>query len=282
MRIIDGGFLSWMYGTTRLMHNGWLSVRSSYSARHGNLILLDSDLSSRKDLYPEYKQKRTLRRMEDPERQEKYDEVKRFKREFLEPDPSLKCFSWKGLEADDLVACIIACEMVELPLEVVGVDKDLLQLPRGTFNLALPNGSISTIERYANRLPKAIQEHVTEPRDVLLSLVLYGDKSDGIPRLLPLGVNGLAEFNKIQESPRPFTAAYEAYGRPFITNCELAVLPGPWCFYPKPCYRDMFDTLDYNVWHLHQVQKTLKEELEKVLSELSQIEVEGGVQEDDW
>lgn len=286
MRIIDGGFLSWMYGTTRLIHNGWIASKGRYSARKGNIILLDSHESLRARYYSDYKSRRKLKRDEDPEQRQKAEEVRRFKHEFIYPDPTLKFVEHSGLEADDLVACIILKALAPLPLEILGVDKDLLQLPRGSCVLRHPTHGISTIEKYAAKMPKSIAPYVTSPKDVLLSLVLYGDKSDSIPRLLQPGTSGLNLFREIRESHQPFIFGRALFGEAFDRNCYLAVLPGPWCFNPIPKDRDVPYLIESGLYHSDE--QKLDESLEFRLSVAikSVLKFETDTQEDqvieDW
>lgn len=280
MRIIDGGFLSWMYGTTRLIHNGWIASKGRYSRRSGNLILLDSHRSFRAEFDPNYKSRRKLKRLEDPEQALKTAEVKRFKHEFIYPDPTLEYCEIDGLEADDLIGCIIALNLASLPLEILGVDKDLLQLPRGTCTLSHPTHGIATIEKYASKLPKAINFSITRPEDVLLSLILYGDKSDSVERILPLGVQAMSVFNTIRNDEKPFTTGYQVFGKQFLDNCYLTALPGPWCFDPIPEPLEVVELLDRHEWYSLPIRKDIQDILSVAINHVLKISKEH--EEYDW
>ena len=173
---IDGGYLSWAYGG--IGSKSWPLVHYHYSKASGALICLDSPESARRLFYAEYKLHRKLRREEDPRKEEMHQRIKFFQ-EIIREDHSLLKLEVPGLEADDLVSIL----SLRYNLPVIGGDKDLLQVP--DLYLQTLEKEVLPISKFAKRQPKAYQEFVVEPKDVLLVLALMGDKSDDIPRLSP-------------------------------------------------------------------------------------------------
>lgn len=264
MILVDGGYMSWLYGTDSFGHNGWTSEgRRKYSRNAGCAMLLDSDSSLRKEFWSLYKSGRKDKREKDPEKQKKWESVHRFANEVIKVDPSLATVSFPGLEADDLVATVIQARMIPLPVRVIGVDKDLLQFPRGTCVIERTNGERATINKYAGSHPKAVQPLIRHPMHVLLSLCLMGDKSDSIPRLIP--ARRLDIMSGIMSSDRPFKTAYETFGEEFTRNLYLAVLPSPWCFDPQPDPLTVLNLVSSGIWWELPIRSDLRENLQAVL-----------------
>lgn len=239
MILVDGGYLSWVYGTRTSMINAWsTAARPLYSRKRQAVILLDSDASLRVQYYSQYKQKRRTRRAEDPKRRIQRDSVKWLVSEIIEPDPSLSCLKIHGLEADDLVTAFATSGLLPPPVRAIGVDKDLLQIPEKTLQMERISGEPVKLSQFVRRMPKTLQGLITEPLDVLLALTLLGDDSDSIPRLIPPYQLDLAVSFFALPANR-FSVAYTYFGEPFLRNLYLAILPGPWCFDPIPTPDDV-------------------------------------------
>lgn len=272
MKIVDGGYLSWVYGTDAHMRNGWTtSGRRMYSARSGHLIMIDSSQSFRKDFFFGYKSKRAEKRAENEERRIKHESVKRFQNEVLLEDPSLSTIQFEGLEADDLVS--LAVHFMDLPIEVVGIDKDLLQLPQNSIYLRRTNRTQATIKHFAESLPVTLREFIREPDDILMCLTLMGDKSDSIPRLIPSRRLDLMIRILLREDRRSrFEMAKDLYGPEFIRNFYVAVLPSPWCFETVLSPTDACDIYCRYEWDKQGFRKDISEELQAKIQEVKSLE----------
>lgn len=273
MIIVDGGYMAWLYGTDSFGHNGWTSEgRKKYSRNAGALMLLDSDQSFRKQYDPNYKSRRKEKRDEDPERQAKWEAVHQFKDEVLTQDPSLATVQVGGFEADDLVAVVIQQALVPLPVRIIGIDKDLLQFPRGSCVLQRAAGDRASIKNFAERHPKALIPHIRHPMHVLLSLCLMGDKSDSIERLIP--PRQLDIMVDLLNADRPFARAYDRFGDDFLRNLYLAILPSPWCIDPVPTEIEVLNWVNAGMWWNLQIRSDITEYLKSVIETIPQDEEE--------
>ena len=188
---------------------------------------------------------------------------------------SLETISIAGLEADDLVSMVIAWKLLPLPVHITGIDKDLLQLPRGSSVVEQSNHR-STIEHYVSKLPKAVQPSITEPHHVLLSLAILGDSSDSVPRLLP--PRDFRLWDKIMSSETPFYAAHEIFGEAFLINLYITVLPAPWCYDPVPTPLEVLDYVSQDKWYEVNHNQSIENSLLVAINNI-QKEV---VDEPDW
>lgn len=284
MFIVDGGYLSWVYGTNAQTMNGWSTgARMRYTRRQGALIVLDSSTSERKKFDPSYKSRREEKKHEDPERLKKAEHVKYLVTDVIKEDPSLTTLEHPGLEADDIVALFVAHNLsgIKPPIRVIGADKDLLQLPKEWIKLERITGEVATFNKYARRLPKTISPYIKSEGEVLLSLTLMGDKSDSIPRLIP--PRDLGTFIRIVTSKSPFTAARECFGDRFLKNLYLAILPGPWCYDPIPTPERVFDLVSVGNWARLPINIPLLSKITRAVLEVREAEYTTPVNEgDDW
>lgn len=284
MKVVDGGYLSWCYGTTAQTVNGWSgSARLQFTARQGVLIVLDSDTSERTKFDPEYKSRRREKKAENPERQEKADHVRYLVRDVIMEDPLLSTVIYPGLEADDLVALIAVRRLTgqPCPLKVIGADKDLLQIDPLLMTLERISGEVGSIEKFSRRLPKAVQPYIRAPRDVLLTLALMGDKSDSVPRLIP--PYHLEQFINIMKNPgEAYYIARERFGQAFLKNLYLTVLPGPWCFEPVPTPEKVFELCATDSWGTLPCKVPLLAKITTAVLDVRSREVRSLVSEEDW
>lgn len=233
--IVDGGYLSWIYGSSYDRLNTWTTdSRTKFSKAAGAIILLDSDrLSLRREFDKSYKERRVTRKTEDPVWIEKTRMVNEFKSEWIRPDPSLNTVLIEGLEADDLIALTVSAGILPAPVKVIGVDKDLLQLGDwDCFQMTRVTGERMTLSHFSAKFPKAAIPFIRDPRDVLLALTLMGDKSDSIERLIP--PRRLDIFQEVMMNANPFRRAKILFGQDFLRNLYLAILPGPFCYACNP------------------------------------------------
>jgi hypothetical protein len=190
---------------------------------------------------------------------EKKARVVWFQEEILRPDPALIMIEHFGLEADDLIAAISLLDFLTHPIPLVGIDKDLLQLPKGFLDLRETNGTYRTYLDYAVKLPKAIQPWVEEPLDILLVLALLGDSSDSVPRLIP--AHELHVLRNILMEKEPFTQAQKEFGLPFLDNLCQTVLPSPWCFEPTPALGEIPSLLESGEYYKQLLSESLRRTL---------------------
>ena len=249
--LVDGGWLVFAYGLVGL--KSWVTTRRSYTMGSGALILMDSRESARREFFPDYKSHRKSRHNQNPE---KAEAIRSFK-ELLNEDPSLRKIEATGLEADDLVAIFIT-EGYDLPVR--GRDKDLLSIPGIQLS---DNGGDITLHHYSHKLQKRLAPLIKTPDDVLFSLVLLGDSSDDIPRLLPPRAMDLGA--QLLSLKNPWPTALKLFGEKLLTNLYLAVLPGPFCYDPQPTPQEVYDLVSTGQWPPRGVlRKDVKEQLEEL------------------
>lgn len=243
--LVDGGYLSWTYGCKEGTQSEWETARVWYSHHRGNLILLDHKFSYRQELDEHYKSRRKQRRELDPEKMATRQRVHDFVISTILTDEKLSTFEWSGLEADDLVALFALSDPEAV--NVVGIDKDLLQLPFTSIKLRKINDERVFVSNYARRLPQALQPYVRRGRDVLLCLALMGDKSDSVLRIAPL--RDFRQMIELLHHPRPFRQAAQWFGEFEVgRNVYLTVLPGPWVYERPPTPTQVIDQLDDGTW----------------------------------
>lgn len=265
--IVDGGYLSWVYGCRDGTQTEWESAASWYSFMNGSLILLDHILSYRQELDHTYKSKRANRRAIDPMKAATREKVHKFTLEKLVADHRLATFSWSGLEADDLVALMVTRGQTR-PIPIVGVDKDLLQLPFTSIRMRKINDEQVHIGNYVRRLPRALQPYVRRGRDVLLCLALMGDKSDTVERIAPL--RDFRQMIELLHHPRPFRQAARWFGDFEVgRNVYLTVLPGPWVYETLLKPIEVMDQLDDGTWWTDQ-SKPLQPKLAAALEGITE------------
>lgn len=258
--VIDGGYVSWTYGSRKFSWSIWMKARERYL---NSILLLDSRNSFRKRFFPEYKSHRE-ERLDEDKRAQLRKMVRAFEKN-LEIDPGFRNIRFIGLEADDLVALYaMKCKK----LRVLGADKDLLQLNNSRVRIERIDGSQLTIVDFLKKYPKAISPYISEEADVLLTLAIMGDKSDDVPRLLqPRDFGTIA---KILESSRPFSEAHDLFGLDFERNLALTVLPCPWVFHEVAIHHlpEMLDEGSYPMDFREQLLPELADSLEEVLWQL--------------
>lgn len=240
--LVDGGYLIWTYGPDVQKRMGWQQVLWNFTIDTGRVLILDGGSTYRKQYYPDYKSARREKWEEaDPERIAKRESVFEFANKILEPDPRLAVVKYLGLEADDIIAawCIRHPDQVD----VIGTDKDLVQLGDRNIRLKRHDGTPVTAESFRKSLPKTIRPFVSASK-VLLVIALLGDKSDSIPRLVPPGLKELKQFAKLLQEPTAWELAIKEYGEDEVKrNLYLSILPGPWVFENIPSPDDVLEMM---------------------------------------
>jgi len=268
--IVDAGYMSYIYGIQETLH-GWYQARTQMPFVK-SVLFMDS-WSARKRFYPEYKSARKKKR-KDVERQRiNFERVKNF-RKFLSTDAFLPALSYNGLEADDLVAIWF---ILYRPPLVVAVDKDLQQIPG--IQLMDVNMLPRNLTRSRMKYPIYAWEGIegqpkpTKYRRLLWYQAMAGDKSDSIPRLLSSsGSLAKAVTQKAWELPNLFQATYEDFGKPFLRNLKLVLMPwyqsrNDWgSIEANPEYlMELMDTRNYwhpQFWKGGRIERSLKSQFE--------------------
>lgn len=149
--------------------------RKKFTQQYGEVVIVsDNGGNWRKDVFPQYKFSRKKNR---DDSSMDWNEVFRITNMVL--DEIKENFPYKvvhqyGCEADDAIAHI-AFQTEEFgmhePIMIVSADKDFAQLQ-----------TMKHVSQFSNMTKKFIKED--NPRHQLLSLILSGDASDGVPNVL--------------------------------------------------------------------------------------------------
>lgn len=242
--LVDAGYLSWVFGPRPELLQAWSFQKMRYSLRAGALMIMDAPNGFRKSFYPEYKAHRTKRIEDDPEKLARKELVDFFRREILGEDPTLRTLQLEGFEADDWIGIAVYSGLFpkDRQLRVIGVDKDLLQMPQMMLSLERHTGEPVRIFDFASKQALAVECLVRKHYHVLLTLALLGDKSDNIPRVVP--PRKFDPLSAIYRSDNPFSRASETYGYDFRRNLYLTLIPCPWSFEKVPSVDDLPQMLD--------------------------------------
>lgn len=222
--IIDGGYLSWVYGSQPRFFRGWVQKRMSYL--DDTLVMIDSRSSIRRSTYPAYKANRQERREKSETIYETYLRVKEFE-SLLRSDPALPTIEVEGFEADDLIAWF----WLKHPTvrRVIAVDKDFLQVPQLTSRMVdAQEKPKNYLHSFLEKFPKGAGPRRTFlPRDAIVLQVAFGDRSDNIPRLYPVGEVDKF-YDRIWATPNPLISLVRLTSFEFVfTNLLLALIPSP-------------------------------------------------------
>jgi hypothetical protein len=219
--LIDGGYLSFIYGSRIQASSGWHMVKMKYA---NYLMLLDSGGVRQKE-YPLYKSRRGERRDLYPHMKETYERVKAF-REILKNDPAINTAIIEGYEADDIIPLLFMKGIGAK--RVIAQDKDFFMVPN-LGNAMTDHTGVPQFYR-GLKLPKyAIAPN--KPGTWALTQAVFGDKSDSIPRLLPSRRGYRELYNVlIRQAPNLLSAFWNCYaewGEQFVINLRLVLLPHP-------------------------------------------------------
>lgn len=149
--------------------------RTMFKDKYGEIVVCaDGPHSWRRDVYPQYKQKRRENRKKDSTDWTEVFRILDTVREEL-----LEFFPYKGLkfdncEADDIIGTLVEYTQ-ELgnyePVMIVSADKDFIQLQK-----------YDNVDQYSYVTKKAVKD--PNPRLYLQTQILKGDSIDGIPNIL--------------------------------------------------------------------------------------------------
>jgi hypothetical protein len=224
--LADGGYLSWLYGSSELRHQAWPPKFLGPKP----IVVMDSrTVLFRRQRSPHYKLNRETKRGENLRTQERTKLVHNFRELIEEEDGRFRFVRIEGLEADDLVALAAwRYGKPKRPVRLMGIDKDFLQV--SNLIISDKDNEQVTFERFQHRMPLACQEPViSAPWQIPLTLALFGDKSDGVPRILAPRAPGLG-FLTYLWSMTPelaYLEAYSEYGEAFMDNLYDVALPDP-------------------------------------------------------
>lgn len=250
---VDGGYLSWCVGTRDESHLAWRDMRWKFTPHAGSIICLDSPSKGgwREQVDSNYK----LRRRNNVNKDGVKERVNKFVNDHWDDDPGLCVFTAPELEADDLVALIaLATEG-----SILGIDKDLLQLP-GVTTYRLNGSPVSITEDFAQRYAGRLYPAIRKPIDVLTVLATMGDRSDGIQRSLPKKdgnqwLEALAVI--IATEPYPMQLLASLLGPTFVNNLYLAVLPCPGILIDVPTPSEVLELVDRREWYTTVADRSL-------------------------
>ena len=232
--IIDSGYL--LYHKTSY-HIEMGDPRLSYL-----LYAMEGSDSIRKREYPQYKANRTIT---DTTRY-----VAKLRAYMAERYPNL--LTIRGCEADDVIALYV---YLTGDNQVIGVDKDLLQIP--SIELTMDNkGEMynKNLSNSPNLVAKTIYHYIDFPLSAyqwMLYLALLGDKSDNIPRLVDKLHYGYDTIAELLLSEKPFMSAHSMYGERFLRNMGLVLLPHYSLL--NIGLLDILDMLDHFIIHMPSI-----------------------------
>lgn len=242
MKVIDGGYLAWVFGSAPSRIQLWNgSVKTSFSSWANAIIIMEGGDLFRNDYYPKYKLHRKEVIKKDPAARARRVRVGKFIKT-MEKDHTLETIKFPGLEADDVIAAwaVLNYHLHTRPLNLVAIDKDYLQLGV-QVNIHKTDKTIVDFPGWVVRQQKTLQPVLSESWHITMMLALMGDTSDNVPRLVQ--AYKLNHVIDILESINPWDAALKKYGDDFIRNLYLTVLPGAWCFDPAPTPVECFETI---------------------------------------
>jgi hypothetical protein len=217
----------------------WVQDRALYSKYAGCTIVTEGYKNIRKQLYPTYKANRDITKITD--KQVEYRQRAKEIFNDINTNPMFDTLYNPLLEADDILA-IKALQ----GYPIITSDKDLAQLPEDC-NITKLDGTSLRTNLHAG-LPKSLWDIYLTPDLFLLTLCLYEDKADNIPRLIPKGVKAIKESRTIYESDNPFELAYSIYGNKFLDNIDMAHLPHRIAVNEKLDKEDVMHYISTGVW----------------------------------
>lgn len=264
MKVVDGGYMSWVFGSDVKRIQLWnSSAKTSYSMWNNTVIIMEGGNLFRNEYYGDYKLHRKEVVKKDPAARARRLRVKLFT-ETMEQDGTLNTIKFFGLEADDIIAAwsVLNWQKHTQPMELIAIDKDYLQL-RPMVNICKTDGVEINFEGWVNKMQKKLQPVLSRYWHVVMMLALMGDTSDNVPRLIP--PYKLQIVLDILETHNPWLAAYDRYQDDFIRNLYLTVLPGAWCFEPTPNADDCFEIIASGglyAWYDMPMRKDITESFE--------------------
>lgn len=205
--IVDGGYL-----TFKLSFGGF-NIWEDEKGKDVKILAWDSN-PIRKSILPTYKEHRkegdeiVLRQV-----REMRDEVKQFSR--------MPVCEIDNCEADDIVS---AYYIFNPEMPVIGIDKDYFQLPNLAYTYSYryepytKAGVLSKVPIYLQELAQS---------NFALYQMLYGDSSDGIPRLLARGKRGKEQVEDILSTNNLCETLQCLFEDAIFTNAALILFP--WC-----------------------------------------------------
>lgn len=219
--IVDGGYALFYYGCRN--PSAWNEVKHRFTR---SLVAMEGQ-SFRKAVWPDYKSRRREKRERDPDILATYEQVQELRR-FVMEDAQVAAASVDGAEADDLVAALHLTQ--PNILSTVAIDKDMIQVPGLARKMVTVTGepsnpSLKKLSKYvAASTPK-----VWKPIDVVLYQVLFGDRSDSIPRILP-STPKTARLHWLDIRKRGgaemLIHARKLFGEQVVVNLQLVLMPG--------------------------------------------------------
>ena len=197
------------------------------------IFAFDHGRGKRFDIYPKYKEKREIEKLEASEeekesRQELYDQMDDLKKKWLPSMGFANVFYQKGYEGDDIIAEIAARVPSKHKAIIISADQDLYQCLRDNVEFYNPNfGDKPNITKQS-----FIENYGVTPDQWWQVKALAGCSSDGVKGISGVGeVKAIkflrGELNKgvILDRITEDTAKTKEQGGLYETNVELVKLP---------------------------------------------------------
>lgn len=145
--------------------------RNMFHEEYGEVVLcLESSNCWRKEVFPNYKAARKLKRDESHDWKTVFECFEKYLKEISETFPWMQV-RVPQCEADDIIAVICQKFHCDEKIMIVSNDKDFMQLQR-----------YPAIQQFSPIKKELLV--CTEPKNFLLEHILKGDSSDGIPNIL--------------------------------------------------------------------------------------------------
>lgn len=260
MRVADGGYLSWVFGSDPRRIQLWnKSAVLEFSVWMNTVIIMEGGDLERNKFFPDYKAHRKEAVKKDPAATARRIRVHKFTRS-MERDRKLQTVKFSGLEADDVLAAwaVLNWEERQTPMHVFGIDKDYLQMGQ-LMDIRKTNMDSVNFAGWKDKQQKTIQPVLTSAWHIALILALMGDISDNVPRLIP--PRQLDIVLDIFNASNPWNEAKKLYGDDFLRNLYLTVLPGAWTFDPIPTPAQTFEIISSGglpAWYQKPIRVDIK------------------------
>lgn len=228
-----GGGRAVMPASSKDVVYSFLQTLKNLNTRFGTdrfAFCFDHSVSYRRQIFPEYKQKRQQAALEDAERRKSLSiQIRKLRKKYLPELGFRNIFRARGMEADDLMAAIVQ-DREEDEIVLVTSDSDLMQCLRKNVSIYNPNKK-EVLTRRA-----FIDTYDIYPKQWAKVKAIAGCPTDGIPGLLGVGqATALKYFrNQLKETSSPYYWITCEKGQEAIAETlRLVKLPFAGCPTPK-------------------------------------------------
>lgn len=244
---VDAGYYSYYMGS-KSPFAYWFSRLDDYFLSR-RVFLMDSSChpSVRALEFPYYKGRRVEQRQSDPRKQEMAVVVREFRMSLETPLFGLRSYSLYRYEADDLMALVVM-GWAKPGDVLVAIDKDYAQLPAWPSYEDALGVPVDPMARFMSKLPAyafPFLEHRPTNRHLAIYQALVGDRSDSIPRILPLSVTESRVILRalFVDKAQPAELFGQETLEAFYTNLRLVSLPHPSLLWGDPSRQVLYTLL---------------------------------------